>query len=423
MRKLLKSWSLRNKFKRILFSWFLAILLSHTAASQIANYVNNGSFEDLYSCNSFSQAIKNAVYWRSVDSICFGGGLCSSCPGMGTAPLNPFTYQKPRTGATYFLATFFCSTCTTTISSRGNLRNRLKSTLQAGKTYCVKFYVNITNTSTYGSDGFGVYFGNNNLDTIASCDIPLTYLNPQVQNPINNIITDTLNWVPITGTFVASGSEKHMIISNFKSNAATNSILINPANLPDVFTDVCIDDVSCIDIDLPAYAGPDLYCIPGNSVYLGRPRDVGIDEACMWYQLPDLTTAIDTAAGIAVSPAVTTTYAVRQEICAGIRWDTVVVYASGVGVEDKGLIINDLRLYPVPVANELQVALNSGSAGNYSQACKVVNSLGQIVREEELSFRDGVAHLNMAELPEGVYSLHLKSDSSVAVRKRFVISR
>src|SRR5690606_33046643 len=114
---------------------------------------------------------------------------------------------------------------------------------QAGKTYCVKFYVNISNPSTYGIDGFGAYFGDNNIDTITYCNVPLTYLIPQVQNPQGNIISDTLNWIAITGTFVANGTEKYLLLGNFLSNANTDTLMINPTNLPLIWTEGSIDDV------------------------------------------------------------------------------------------------------------------------------------------------------------------------------------
>jgi hypothetical protein len=203
------------------------------------------------------------------------------------------------------------------------LRNRLKANLQTGKEYCVKFYVNIRDNASYGIDGMGAFFGDNTLDTIAKTTVPLTYLVPQVQNSAGNIITDTMNWVLITGTFVATGSEKHLIIGNFKSDAATNKTFINPTILPTIGADVFIDDVSCIPLDLPAYAapGPDIWAVPGTTTYIGRPQDVGIDEACEWFKLPNTTSVIANVAGLTLTVAAgTETYMVKQDICGVIKY-------------------------------------------------------------------------------------------------------
>jgi hypothetical protein len=291
--------------------------------------------------------------------------------------------------------------------------------LQSGITYCVKFYVCVGNPATYGIDGFGAYFGDNSLDTITKCCVPLTYLVPQVQNIMGNIISDTLNWTLITGTFVANGTEKHMVIGNFKSDAATTKTLINSTNLPYIGMDACIDDVSCIPVDLPAYAGPDIWCIPGNSVYIGRPSDVGIDEACMWYKLPNTTTAIDTVAGLWVSPVVTTTYVVKQDICGIIKYDTVVVHQSATGISTQDAMLNNLYVYPVPTKDELTVSFNVEVDFT---TILIYNELGQNVREREIKFNQNKASIKTTDLPNGVYYFTLKDNKDFRISKRFVVT-
>mgnify|MGYP000523306439 CR=1 FL=1 len=384
--------------------------------SQIANYVNNGGFEQYHNC--LLPGINSVKYWRSIDSsISANIGFYSTC--FPNVPSGGLTYQWPRTGQNFCYPTFLCQPpqCA---SYRGYARNRLKTNLVTGKTYCVKFYVCVGNPASYGIDGFGAYFGDNTLDTITTCCIPLTYLTPQIQNPNGNIISDTLNWTLVTGTFVAAGNEKHMVIGNFKSDAATTKTLINSNNLPYVGMDACIDDVSCIDVDLPAYAGPDIWCIPGNSVYIGRPSDVGIDEACIWYKYPNMSTAIDTVAGLWVSPVITTTYIVKQEICAGIKYDTVVVHQSATGINELDVLKDHLSVYPVPSKDELNLSL---PFDHTFHNITITNNLGQIMREEEIVFKNNNATITTSDLPNGVYIFTLKDKTNFQVSKRFVIAR
>jgi hypothetical protein len=272
-------------------------------------------------------------------------------------------------------------------------------------------------------DGFGIYFGDNSIDTITRCNWPITYLTPQVQNPSNNVITDTLNWVPITGTFVANGTEKYALIGNFRPDGVLNTILINPTKLPLVFTDVCIDDVSCIPIDLPAFAGNDTSCVVGGSVYIGRARDVGIDEACTWFKLPNTTVAIDSAAGIFVSPTTTSTYVVRQEICGNVKWDTVVVYPSAVGLAELKILNEELRIYPVPADQILELKILNEKLFQDFKHLIICNSLGQMVREEEIAFKDKSVSIIVSDLQPGVYSLQIKSGNLQTASKRFVVGR
>ncbi len=410
---------------KIRFLSLILVFIGHTYISisqvnvGIANFVSNGGFEESFNCTSIMPK-----YWRGIDSLnSNGGSYCSACPNINNVPLNGLTYQWPKFGLSYILCTFYClpPSCSDN-SNRGYLRNRLKTTLQQGKTYCVKFYANITNSSTYGMDGFGAYFCDNSIDTITYTDIPLTYIIPQVQNPNGNIVTDTLNWTLITGTFVAAGIEKHLLVGNFKPNTTTNTLLINPTYLPSEFTDVCIDHVSCIDIDLPAYAGPDTYVVSGGSVYIGRERDVGIDEACIWYKLPNTTTAIDTAAGLWVSPTATSTYMVVQDICGNIKRDTVVVSLSGVGISEMESILNDIKLYPNPASDYVGVQYSLDLSNPFT-GLSIFNNLGQLIREEEIVFKNKKVNIAIPGLANGVYFLDLRNSSGQTVKKRFVVAR
>ncbi len=420
----LRNWLLLNKTLKKKYCVFIIVYsaFSNVGTSQISNFVNNGSFEDLYSC-SYPNLINKAKYWRSIDSITAPPQLQSACVGINTVPFNSYTYQNARTGITYITSTFFCPppSCAP-IQNRLYLRNRLKANLKAGRTYCVSFYVNICGNSTYGIDGFGAYFADNSIDTITKCGIPLTYLSPQVQNATNNIITDTLGWTKVEGIFTATGNEKHLIIGNFKSDAATNSTLIN-TSVPYVATDVCIDDVSCIDVDLPAYAGNDTMCIPGTSVYIGRARDVGIDEACIWYQLPNMSSVIAKAAGLWVSPVVTSTYVVRQEICGIVKWDTVVVHQTAVGLDEFNNLREDFTLYPVPVENAVTMNFNYWQYKKRNVRVVILNELGKFMKEEEVLMINDSAKITTDDLANGIYFLQVRGISGRMLVKRFIVCR
>ncbi|HQQ93870.1 MAG TPA: T9SS type A sorting domain-containing protein [Bacteroidia bacterium] len=391
----------------------------------IANYVTNGSFEDLYYCQ-MPNILNLAKGWRSIDSVTSFPFVCSSCNGINTVPVSPYTYQFPRSGANYVTTDMLCSSppCAPYFT-RGYLRNRLKQTLVQGKKYCVKFYVNISNYSIVGMDGFAAFFSDNSIDTITVGGVPLTYLTPQVSNPNGNIITDTLNWTPVTGTFVASGFEKHVIIGNFKPTAATATVLLDPSYLPWKVATVCIDDVSCIDIDLPAYAGPDKWFLPGDSVYIGRESDVEIDESCIWYKMTSPTTSVtvDTIAGLWVKPVATTTYVVRQQLwCSGVKWDTVVVSLSGVGINELEAIEYDISVFPNPASDYLQFQYTLDVSDLFTRFV-IYNSLGQIMHEDAIEFRNKKARIQIDDLSNGVFSIELKNSSGQLIKRRFVVTR
>jgi hypothetical protein len=404
---------------------FLLLIVSISNAQNIANYIGNGSFEDLYICNA-PDMFQKLKYWRTMDSASYGNCLvASTC--FSNMPQTYFGFQNARTGNNFAINQQLCYPmgCPAN-NSRGYIRNRLKYKLMFGKTYCVKFYICIPEGSSASIDSHGVYFGDNTLDTITKFKIPLTYLNPQIQNPAGNIIGDTLNWVPITGTFVANGTEKFCVIGNFKSDAATNFTMQVKNATHNIQYPPCgtcttsvayIDDVSCIPVDLPAYAGPDVFGIPGNTVYIGRPQDVGIDEACTWYNITNTTTPIANAAGITITVGVSSqTYIVKQDICGNIKYDTVAVYASAVGNKELQIADYKLQIYPNPAKDLLYVEVSHAST-----PLSVTNALGQLIIEEELI--QNKKEIDVSKLPNGIYFLKVKYKNGTELNKKFVIER
>jgi hypothetical protein len=379
----------------------------------IGNFVKNGSFEDLYTCNNFSHSLEEARGWLSIDSGSFGAVYRNKC--NATAPKNANTFQFPRTGNGYILSTYYYDNIT-----RGYQKNRLKSQLETGKKYCVKFYVNIANTSPWGIDGFGALFSDASIDTISKCTNPLTYLNPQVKNPMGNVIKDTLLWVPISGTFVATGNEKYLLLGNFIADNAVSTFPLYGPYYPDKWCDVCIDDVSCIEMDLPAYAGLDKSIIPGDSTFIGREPDFAIDPGCVWYRLPSMT-PLDTISGMWVKPVVTTTYVVRQELdCSSTKWDTVVVYMDLVGNIEPERFNEQVKIYPSPADNELLLECSLLNKEEHLSV-KLLNSVGECIKEENITFTNTHASLFTRDLTSGVYSLVLSRKDGLHTVKRFVV--
>lgn len=432
MKLQLKNWLFPNdKENRGLYyrRFFLTITILYSLfiKGQIANYVTNGGFEQKSTCNFNIYELKTAYGWNSLDSANIACGadylhVCTVNPQL-SIPSGFYSYQFPRNGNAFIMSQWYCtSPSCTSPNFRSYPRNRLKTTLQVGKTYCAKMNINLINTCRYGIDAIGMYFSNSSIDTISKCALQLTFINPQVQNTIGNVITDTLNWITVTGTFVANGTEKFLVIGNFKNDINVNTMITNPSITPE-WSAYNIDDVSCIDIDLPAYAGPDLAFIPGGTVYIGRPQDVGIDEACTWYNITNTNTAIGNAAGITVSPVATTTYVVKQDICGNIKWDTVVVYQSALGLGELKVINESINLWPIPASETLKINFElPGLAREFTKA-EIINSVGQLLFEIELNHISGEASVNIKELPNGVYFLSLKSDSKYIINKRFVVAR
>src|SRR5690606_18713947 len=171
----------------VLYLWFPCCL---PCRSQIINYISNGSFEEVLTSTS-TPTFYSAKYWGGIDSLKYYGVTLSSVTAPVQVPLSSYTYQWPKEGFNHLITTLYSASQN---NNRGYPRNRLKKKLETGKLYCFTMYVNLTNNSVNGLDAIGVHFGDESIDTISQCNKPITYLTPQVQNPANNLITDTLNW-------------------------------------------------------------------------------------------------------------------------------------------------------------------------------------------------------------------------------------
>jgi hypothetical protein len=395
--------------------------------AQVGNYVSNGSFELNFVCASGNALTKNIKFWNSLDSAnaAIGGLYTNRCNNSSnfccSIPLNAYSYQQPRTGDAFELLQVFCNNPNYCNPPRGFLKNRLKLKLDSGKVYCAKMHVNSVENCRYSVDKLSLYFADSYVDTISTPNVAIPYITPQVYS--NLIIYDTLNWVPITGTFVASGKETYLVLGLFASDANVTFSVTNPTHSAE-WSGYNIDDVSCIPLDLPAYAGPDKMIAPGDSAYIGRESDFAIDPGCRWYKLPDLTTAIDTISGLWVKPAVTTTYVVRQELdCSTLKWDTVVIVVNNnlASIEQRAFMQAKLVLQPNPANNYISLQTDLSLAN-----CKleITDIRGAVLIEQTLSSELTHAHtLSTNDLEDGLYFLRIQDSQRTSRVVKFVVER
>lgn len=412
---------LKNKFKSIVL--FILLINSNLILSQV-NYVRNGGFDFVDNCDSPAPGwFQFCIPWDTLKS---GGGygiVMNSCYSNSTNVGIPGNlagggFQYPRTGNGYCYLVYLKLTPDPSVNWRWYIQQRMKQKLIAGKSYCVTYWANLINYVNYAVDELGAYFDNGSIQIIAWGKEAVA--NPQVKSPSGLFYMDTLNWMKVQDSFVANGTEEYITIGNFRLTSATTytSLDGNTAGIASYF----IDDVSVIESDLPSYAGNDVWALPGNTVYIGRTREIGLDDACTWYKLPNTTTPLDTAAGITVFVGATTsTYMVKQDLCGNIKYDTVIVYSSDVGINELKSNNNEILLSPNPSDEVLKLEFVNNSTGKYKEAI-IYNELGKLVRKEELVINNNKAEIDIKNIPNGTYILELKNTKQ-SIKKRFVILR
>jgi hypothetical protein len=242
-----------NRYLKIIVS-LIAIQLFLFKNTFCQNLIRNGSFENISPPQNwnnwsgefitFSQTPSQRVLldWdEEYSSDLFTTACTHTWSGV---PVNVKGYCQPKNGSSYVGFMLFGNGLTN--DGKEYIYQQLTSPLQAGKIYCLSFFVSRADRKEYAIENIGAYFSNN-VQTIGS----IGYINktPQVVNQ-NGIITDTINWVQIQGCFTANGGEQYITIGNFNTDANTNSLYVgtnNPIPSNPEFAYYYIDDITLID--------------------------------------------------------------------------------------------------------------------------------------------------------------------------------
>ena len=306
--------------------WILVAFIlfgSHRGDAQV-NLVPNADMEQYAVCPSnasISEARQSAPqYWYKPDKG--GGGYWNACsPTLNVPFANTMLglgYQPARSGVGY-VGTFYWNNN----DSRNYFQVKLKDSLIQGRCYYGEYYVNLANGCKIGSNNQGMLFTKTPVyaDTAKYKDIIPAH--PQIINAAN-IITDTVNWVKISGVFTASGGEQYLTLGNFKTNAET-VYLAYYAGAEYFGAGYFADDVSVYALDsfpLAADAGRDTSIITGDSVYIGSYTS-GLTNL-VWYNSSGSVIASGVP-GLYVKPTVSTFYVLEQSVCGQYSRDTVFI--------------------------------------------------------------------------------------------------
>jgi hypothetical protein len=235
-----------------IFITVLFLGLSTRLDAQI-NLVPNPSFEVVTHCIDSGNSVNNAVNWSNPSIGTPDLLSINYCPTTLTSvyyslPDNQrFGFQYPRSGyncaGIAVLDTIYDGT-------REYLQVHLSEALKPGIPYCVEFYTSLANLSSrYAISDVGAFFS---VDSVF-VDSSNNALYPIIQfdNAItaDTYVTDTLSWVKVSGSYIATGGEKYMLIGNFAPKFGTNYIpnyYFSPAR---PFIYYYIDDVSVIECD------------------------------------------------------------------------------------------------------------------------------------------------------------------------------
>jgi len=194
--------------------------------------------------------------------------------------------------------------------AREYIQGHLLSPLDSQVEYCAGVYVILDTyrppAMIYATSSLGVHLSDTAI--WKNTWLPFTEYQPQIENPPDNFLTDSVNWMLITGRFIAQGGEQYITIGNFNDNDNTPILQFKENNTtypPAGGYSICFVFVfDCTDHFYACDAGADVSICHGDSAQIGT--DNFEDYRYQWFPAEGLN---NPKSGRPVaSPQQTTTY-------------------------------------------------------------------------------------------------------------------
>lgn len=196
----------------------LALMICICGTVSAQNLVPNPSFESNSGIPTGLGQINLAIPWTCPTNST-PDYFHALAPGSTTVSVsaNNFGIQQPATGQAYV---GFHARPTTLY--REYVETPLSSPLVAGQTYQVSFYVSLADQCQWAIDKIGAYLSVGPVGPFTTAyTLPLS---PQINNPSGSYIANKAGWTLVTGLYLASGGEDHLVIGNFFDNPSTTPL-------------------------------------------------------------------------------------------------------------------------------------------------------------------------------------------------------
>jgi gliding motility-associated-like protein len=296
------------------------------------NLVPNPSFENHKACFYAMAVVSDVIDWYPAKESPDYFNVCANSFGFypieSTVPYNCLGYMQPNKGDGYVGIGLYYNISSDSIKIASEcIGIKLIQSLKANRCYYGEFYISLADFSDTQINSLGMLF---TKDTFK-----LAYLNynntiqPQIQWDTTQFITDTLNWVKVSGTFVAQGGEEYVTIGNFKDGAHVKKHFFtntfgNPCSFgnPDAICYVYIDDVALYELpQTPTGSSNYTVCLQSDSLVLGDTARVATTDQWFANGVP-----ISNQSQIKIKPNTTTTYVLQTMACSSSTQTFAVTY-------------------------------------------------------------------------------------------------
>ncbi|WP_169312052.1 OmpA family protein [Fluviicola taffensis] len=203
------------KLKQLVAFTALIGLPLFASAQKEDNLVDNGGFESSTGKPKKIGQIDLATGWISPTGSRADYFMSDSkLPDVGV-PENAFGKEQAKEGENYAGIVAF---------SYGNkmprsyIMAKLKTPLKKDVTYCISFYVSMSEASKYACNQIGANISKKAFGTDQKVHL---IDQTQIQHPDNKVFNATYNWEKVCGSYKAEGGEKFLTIGNFTSDQDT----------------------------------------------------------------------------------------------------------------------------------------------------------------------------------------------------------
>jgi gliding motility-associated-like protein len=322
-----------------LFSFILYL----SSVSQV-NLIPNPSFEDSISIPLDHAEISKCKFWYSlmITPDYFSTYSPTITTGIGSVyvPKNYFGYQHPVHGNYYVgLITKIrnINSPNPTVNIFEAIQTKLPKPLNPNHIYDFTMYYSLADGCGIASNQLQAYFS---VNQFSFSTVPLdpnfvfpNSLNYQVQNDTTQFMTDTLNWVPIQGCFMAQGSEEYLSIGNFRDGILSKYLNVNRnvtfttapnATNREDFSYYYLDNLSLYDLGYysgPAAAKKDTTICFNSSLLIGA----NAKDSAQYVWEPNIALSCTNCPNPVANPTVTTKYYLTKTLCSFVTQDSIVV--------------------------------------------------------------------------------------------------
>lgn len=396
-------------------SLLLIVLIGIQSAVWAQNLVPNPSFESVGTapCNwisntgQFASAINNwsmpsggttDIFSNMVPTTCYGHNFSTHASAIGQ--------QNPHTGNVQSAILTYGAGCGFNPNYREYLQIQFTTPLTSGLDYDFEFWISLADASRFASNNFGVKFNTGFTFSTTCYVLPQT---PQFNYP--GTVTSKFAWIRISGTITATAAWRYMIIGNFFSNAATNTISVGGSAdntryfLDDVSVSPAIllpaeeisldgarqsDGIISLDWDRPAELETTSFDVQRSS------------DGMTWQTMDDLSNEKDQSAY-----TWTDHFPPRGEILYRVRYTD----ANGGKFSSNTVSFNDDNLFPYrlqiannPVRSDQPLRLRIGQADDAPASISIMDLSGRTIwSRNDLSINE----IDGFEIPAGTLQSNL----------------